>query len=88
MPLKRAAVHVWHGARRHFKNAKAKSPTMFVKKDVRLDGNQFEEKRVDVMLKQLRANRGEPIIEDTVRGVEYQPKGYLRVLKTKLKGDI
>jgi len=61
---------------------------MFVKKEVRLEGNHLEGERVDVMLEKLRANQGNPIIEDTARGVEYRPKGYLRVLKKKLEKDV
>lgn len=61
---------------------------MFVKKEVQLRGNHFEEERVDVMLKKPRANRGEPIMEDTACGVEYQPKGYLRTLKKKLERNV
>jgi len=61
---------------------------MFVKKEARLEGDHREEERVDVMLKKLRANRGEPVIEDTACRVEYQPKGYLRTLKKNMERDV
>ena len=61
---------------------------MFVKKEVRLEGNRFEGERADVMLEKLRANQGNPIIEDTVRAVRYQPKGYLRVVKKTFEEGI
>lgn len=61
---------------------------MFVEKEVRLEGNHLEGERVDVMFEKLCANQGNPIIEDTVRAVEYQPKGYLRVVRRRFEEGI
>ena len=61
---------------------------MFTSKEDGRGSHGVQESQVDVRLKKLCQNEEELVTENTVAEVEYQPKGYLKVLKTTLQGEI
>ena len=61
---------------------------MLADKELRFVNHCIEGRRVDVRLERLRENEEKLAPESALPEVEYQPKGYLRVLKKTLEGEI
>jgi hypothetical protein len=61
---------------------------MLADKEVAPVSHGVEGPRVDGRLKRFRESEEELVTENTLAEVEYQPKGYLRVLKKTLEREI